>query len=245
MEFALYRYEFEVMEKKDSSASLFPDHHDNLTPRLAFERKSELLNELLLKDYQMLDTKQSENNSSTTGMAAEMCHKIYDIQKESECYYRMPPTELHRMLSSERYKRIYEKSIAKRNETTHEQRGEKSILTFENGSYNPIFHKYITAPQDGFAILQLGRLPSASSRLRLSQKNAEKNNEYNKPIHIIIDNRGTHQRVAIEVKAKALSTDAVAAMLANTLCKAFASYGLMVKVVPIRDDKYFWNIVSN
>lgn len=33
--------------------------------------------------------------------------------------------------------------------------------------------------------------------------------------------------------------------LARALSKAFARYGLVVKVVPIRDDKHFWSLVSD
>ena len=65
-------------------------------------------------------------------------------------------------------------------------------------------------------------------------------------LHIIIDNRGTYQRVAIEVKSSVFKkTDIVADSLARALSKAFARYGLLVKVVPIRDDKHFWSLVSD
>ena len=65
-------------------------------------------------------------------------------------------------------------------------------------------------------------------------------------LHIIIDNRGTYQRVAIEVKSSVFKkTDTVADSLARALSKAFARYGLVVKVVPIRDDKHFWSLVSD
>ena len=47
MEYALYRYEFEVIEKKDSSINLFPELSESFNPRQAFEKKSELLNYLI------------------------------------------------------------------------------------------------------------------------------------------------------------------------------------------------------
>lgn len=181
MQFALYRYEFEVMEKKDSSASLFPDKWDNLTPREAFERKSELLNELLLKDYQMPSSGLSE---------------------------------------------------------------EKSPLPFTNGRKKPLLHQYASAPKDGFAILELARCSNVIRHPRPFHADAVKEDDYNS-LHIIIDNRSLHQRVAIEVKPSVFTTDAAAAALARALCEAFARYGLMVKVVPIRDDKHFWKIVSD
>ena len=57
---------------------------------------------------------------------------------------------------------------------------------------------------------------------------------------------GTYQRVAIEVKSSVFKkTDTVADSLARALSKAFARYGLLVKVVPIRDDKHFWSLVSD
>lgn len=60
MEYALYRYEFEVIEKKDSSINLFPELSESFNPRQAFEKKSELLNYLLENDYQMLLAEQNQ-----------------------------------------------------------------------------------------------------------------------------------------------------------------------------------------
>ena len=196
MEFALYRYEFEVMEKKDSSATLFPDQWDNLTPRQAFEKKSELLNELLLKDYQML---LAEHN----------------------------------------------KRVAARSLVPIEPIGMKSVLPFTNSRKKLLYHKYTSAPKAGFAILELARLTSVSHRPQPFLANAVKEDDY-KSLHLIIDNRGTYQRVAIEMKSSVFKeTDTVAESLARALSKAFARYGLLVKVVPIRDDKHFWNVVND
>ena len=187
MEFALYRYEFEVMEKKDSSTILFPDQWDNLSPRQAFEKKSELLDALLEKDYQMLAVK-------------------------------------HHMLPQEPI------------ET-------KTLLSFFNKK-KPLYHQYVTEPKNSFAILQLARLSSVSRRPRPFQTKAEKEDDYRSQ-HIIIDNRGTHQHVAIEVKSSVFSTDTIATSLTNALCKMFARYGLGVKVVPMREDKHFWKVVGD
>lgn len=40
MEYALYRYEFEVIEKKDSSINLFPELSESFNPRQAFEKRA-------------------------------------------------------------------------------------------------------------------------------------------------------------------------------------------------------------
>lgn len=180
MEFALYRYEFEVKERKDSSANLFPDPWDNLSPRQAFEKKSELLDELLEKDHQQL-------------LAAPI--------------------------------------------------GTKAALPFAYKK-KPLHHKYTAAPKNGFAILELARLASVRHRPLPFQTDTVKEDDY-KSLHIIIDNRGTHQRVAIEEKASVYSPDTVAQSLVDALCKAFARYGLLVKVVPVRDDKHFWKTVND
>lgn len=196
MEFALYRYEFEVMEKKDSSASLFPNQWDNLTPREAFDRKSELLNELIEKDYQQLLAEQNKR------VAARSLPLLAPI-------------------------------------------GAKSVLPFTNSRKKPLFHKYSSAPKDGFAILELARLTSVSHRPQPFLTNAVKEDDY-KSLHIIIDNRGTYQRVAIEIKSSVFKeTDIVAESLARALSDAFERYGLLVKVVPIRDDKHFWKVVND
>lgn len=196
MEFALYRYEFEVMEKKDSSASMFPNQWDNLTPREAFEKKSELLDALLEKDYQMLLA------GKNMRVAARSLFPIEPI-------------------------------------------GTKSVLPFTNKKKQPLYHKYTTAPKSGFAILQLARLTSVSHRPQPFLENAVKEDDY-KSLHIIIDNRGINQRVAIEMKSSVFKeTDTVAESLARALSKAFTRYGLLVKVVPIRDDKHFWNVVND
>lgn len=196
MEFALYRYEFEVMEKKDSSTNLFPDQWDNLTPRMAFEKKSELLDELFTKDYQLLLAEQNKR------VAARSLPIIAPI-------------------------------------------GAKSALPFTNNRKKPLYHKYTSAPKDGFAILELARLTSVSHRPQPFLTNAVKEDDY-KSLHIIIDNRGTNQRVAIEMKSSVFKeTDTVAESLARALCEAFARYGLLVKVVPIRDDKHFWKVVND
>lgn len=186
MEFALYRYEFEVMDKKASS--LLSISEEKLTPRLAFEKKNELLNELLEKDYKTHITGQSKSAT--------------------------------------------------------EFREAKSPLLFINGNKKPLKHQYVTAPKEGFAIIELARLSSVSHRPHPFQTTAIKEDDY-KSLHIILDNRNTHQRVAIEVKPSAFSTDAVAASLSRALNEAFTRYGLEVKVVPLRDDKHFWNIVTN
>lgn len=196
MEFALYRYEFEVMEKKDSSTNLFPDQWDSLTPRMAFEKKSELLDELFTKDYQQLLDEQNKH------VAARSLPLIAPI-------------------------------------------GVKSVLPFTNNRKKPLYHKYTSAPKDGFAILELARLTSVSHRPQPFLTNAVKEDDY-KSLHIIIDNRGTNQRVAIEMKSSVFKeTDTVAESLARALCEAFARYGLLVKVVPIRDDKHFWKVVND
>lgn len=191
MEFALYRYEFEVMEKKDSSASLFPAHWDNLTPRQAFEKKSELLDALLEKDYKQFFIEQVQSNVA-------------------HCISQSP------------------------------------LLNFTNGKKQPLFHQHATAPTGGFAILQLAHLNSKTYHpIPFQEADAMKGNDY-QSLHIIIDNRGTHQHVAIEVKPSVFKkSKTVAASLARALCEAFARYGLMVKVVPMRDDKHFWKTVGN
>lgn len=221
MQFALYRYEFEVMEKKDSSASLFPNQWDNLTPREAFDRKSELLDELLEKDYKILDRER----------------KIFSIERDANNYAL--PNEP-----------IFGKGISpteptwKKRTSPTKNSVEKTPLQFTNGHKKPLFHQYVVAPKDGFTILELARHSNMSHHPHPFQANAVKEDDY-KSQHIILDNRGTHQRVAIEEKASVFSTDAVAASLARALCKAFARYGLKVKVVPIRDDKHFWKIVND
>lgn len=217
MEFALYRYEFEVMEKKDSSASLFPNQWDNLTPREAFDRKSELLDELLEKDYKMLDKEHKRFPKKRKG-----------FQTENGVHGYALPTDFS-----------LESCISPR-----EYIVEKTPLQFTNGHKKPLAHKYVLAPKDGFTILELARLTSVSHRPQPFLTNTVKE-DIHKSLHVIIDNRGIFQRIAIEVKPSALSTDAVAASLAKTLCEVFARYGLLVKVVPIRDDKYFWKIVND
>lgn len=221
MQFALYRYEFEVMEKKDSSASLFPDQRDSLTPREAFDRKSELLNELLRNDYKILDRVRKMSS-------IERDANNYALPNEPIFGKGVPPTE-HTWL---------------RRTSPTKNSVEKTPLLFTNGHKKPLFHQYVAAPKDGFTILELARHSNMSHHPQPFQANAVKEDDY-KSQYIIIDNRGTHQRVAIEKKASVFSTDAVAASLARALCEAFARYGLIVKVVPIRDDKHFWNIVND
>lgn len=195
MEYALYRYEFEVMEKKHSSSNLFPDQWDYLSPRQAF-KKSELLDELLEKDYQLLRTERNKR------IAAHSLHPISPI-------------------------------------------GMKTLLPFTNNKKKPLYHKYTSIPKNGFAILELARLTSVSHRPQPFLTNAVKEDDY-KSLHIIIDNRGTYQRVAIEMKTSVFKeTETVADSLARALSEAFARYGLLVKVVPIRDDKHFWKVVGD
>ena len=71
MEYALYRYEFEVIEKKDSSINLFPELSESFNPRQAFEKKSELLNYLLENDYQMLLAEQNQQVAEPNQQVAE------------------------------------------------------------------------------------------------------------------------------------------------------------------------------
>lgn len=71
MEYALYRYEFEVIEKKDSSINLFPELSESFNPRQAFEKKSELLNYLLENDYQMLLAEPNQQVAEPNQQAAE------------------------------------------------------------------------------------------------------------------------------------------------------------------------------
>ena len=73
MEYALYRYEFEVIEKKDSSINLFPELSESFNPRQAFEKKSELLNYLLENDYQMLLAEQNQQAAEPNQQVAERC----------------------------------------------------------------------------------------------------------------------------------------------------------------------------
>lgn len=221
MQFALYRYEFEVMEKKDSSASLFPNQWDNLTPREAFDRKSELLNELLEKDYKMLDRERKTSS-------IERSVNNYALPNEPIFGKGISPIE----------------HTWKKRTSPTKNSVEKTPLQFTNGHKKPLFHQYVAAPKDGFTILELARHSNMSHHPHPFQANAVKEDDY-KSQHIIIDNRGTHQRVAIEEKASVFSTDAVAASLTRALCEAFARYGLKVKVVPIRDDKHFWKIVND
>ena len=167
MEYALYRFEFEVIENMTSS--MFFTDGEFPTPRQAFERKGELLNELLEKDYKM--------------------------------------------------------QVAEQDIFSKEYSEEKSPLLFINGNKKPLKHQYVTAPKEGFAIIELARLSSVSHRPHPFQTTAIKEDDY-KSLHIILDNRNTHQRVAIEVKPSAFSTDAVAASLSRALNEAFARYGL-------------------
>lgn len=196
MEFALYRYEFEVIEKKDSSINLFPELSESFNPRQAFEKKSELLNYLLENDYQMLLTEQNQ-------------------QVAERCPFPVNPASV------------------------------KTELAFTSSRKKKLYHKYTSAPKDGFAILELARCRSISHRPQPFLDKAVIEDDY-ESLHIIIDNRGTYQRVAIEVKSSVFKkTDTVADSLARALSKAFARYGLVVKVVPIRDDKHFWSLVSD
>lgn len=201
MEYALYRYEFEVIEKKDSSINLFPELSESFNPRQAFEKKSELLNYLLENDYQMLLAEQNQQAAEPNQQVAERC--------------------------------------------PFDSASVKPTLTFTSSRKKKLYHKYTSAPKDGFAILELARCRSISHRPKPFLDKAVIEDDY-ESLHIIIDNRGTYQRVAIEVKSSVFKkTDTVADSLARALSKAFARYGLLVKVVPIRDDKHFWSLVSD
>lgn len=180
MKFSLYRYEFEVMEKKDFPASTSPGRRDELAPREAFERKGRLLDSLLERDCGLPATGHDAPSAGDGGAEAP--------------------------------------------------------LRFADGRKRPILHRYVTAPRDGVAILQLALCPTREEAA---------GEEACRPLHVIIDNRGTHQRVAIEVKPSVLSAGKVAGVLARALSGAFARYGLRVKVVPLRDDRHFWRVVAD
>lgn len=230
MQFALYRYEFEVMEKKVFSANLFPNLWNNLSPREAFERKSELLDELLEKDYQMPDPEGCFSDSEHNIAKSILSEGFFEDFAAEELSHQkgVPP------------KPIQEKRVP-----TPARSTVKPWLQFTNGHKTPLHHKQMIAPQKGFAILELARCSSKVRHPRPFLSDAVKEPDY-KSLHIIIDNRGTHQRVAIEVKPSVFKeTDAVADSLARALSMAFARYGLLVKVVPIRDDKHFWNVVGD
>lgn len=209
MEYALYRYEFEVIEKKDSSINLFPELSESFNPRQAFEKKSELLNYLLENDYQMLLAEQNQ-------------------QVAERCPFPVAPASAKTELAF-----------------PFDSASVKPTLTFTSSRKKKLYHQYTSAPKDGFAILELARCRSISHRPQPFLDKAVIEDDY-ESLHIIIDNRGTYQRVAIEVKTSVFKkTDTVADSLARALSEAFARYGLVVKVVPIRDDKHFWSLVSD
>lgn len=216
MEYALYRYEFEVIEKKDSSINLFPELSESFNPRQAFEKKSELLNYLLENDYQMLLAEPNQQVAEPNQQVAE--RSLFPVAPAS----------------------------AKTEQAfTFDWASLKPTLTFTSSRKKKLYHKYTSAPKDGFAILELARCRSISHRPKPFLDKAVIEDDY-ESLHIIIDNRGTYQRVAIEMKSSVFKkTDTVADSLARALSKAFARYGLVVKVVPIRDDKHFWSLVSD
>lgn len=223
MEYALYRYEFEVIEKKDSSINLFPELSESFNPRQAFEKKSELLNYLLENDYQMLLAEQNQQVAEHNQQAAEPNQQVAE-----RCPFPVNPASAKTELAF-----------------TFDSASVKPTLTFTSSRKKKLYHKYTSAPKDGFAILELARCRSISHRPKPFLDKAVIEDDY-ESLHIIIDNRGTYQRVAIEVKSSVFKkTDIVADSLARALSKAFARYGLLVKVVPIRDDKHFWSLVSD
>ena len=82
MEYALYRYEFEVIEKKDSSTNLFPELSERFNPRQAFEKKSELLNYLLENDYQMLLAEQNQQVAEPNQQVAEPNQQVAEPNQQ-------------------------------------------------------------------------------------------------------------------------------------------------------------------
>ena len=230
MEYALYRYEFEVIEKKDSSINLFPELSESFNPRQAFEKKSELLNYLLENDYQMLLAEQNQQVAEQNQQVAEQNQQAAEPNQQvaERCPFPVNPASAKTELAF-----------------TFDWASVKPTLTFTSSRKKKLYHKYTSAPKDGFAILELARCRSISHRPQPFLDKAVIEDDY-ESLHIIIDNRGTYQRVAIEVKSSVFKkTDIVADSLARALSKAFARYGLLVKVVPIRDDKHFWSLVSD
>ena len=195
MEYALYRYEFEVIEKKDSSINLFPELSESFNPRQAFEKKSELLNYLLENDYQMLLAEQNQQAAEPNQQVAERCpFPVNPASAKTELAFPFDSASV------------------------------KPTLTFTSSRKKKLYHKYTSAPKDGFAILELARCRSISHRPKPFLDKAVIEDDY-ESLHIIIDNRGTYQRVAIEVKSSVFKkTDTVADSLARALSKSFALY---------------------
>ena len=82
MEYALYRYESEVIEKKDPSITLFPELSESFNPRQAFEKKSELLNYLLENDYQMLLAEQNQQVAEPNQQVAEPNQQVAEPNQQ-------------------------------------------------------------------------------------------------------------------------------------------------------------------
>ena len=236
MEYALYRYEFEVIEKKDSSINLFPELSESFNPRQAFEKKSELLNYLLENDYQMLLAEQNQQVAEQNQQVAEQNQQVAE-----RCPFPVNPASVKTELAFPFDSASVKTELA----FPFDSASVKPTLTFTSSRKKKLYHKYTSAPKDGFAILELARCRSISHRPQPFLDKAVIEDDY-ESLHIIIDNRGTYQRVAIEVKSSVFKkTDIVADSLARALSEAFARYGLLVKVVPIRDDKHFWSLVSD
>ena len=160
MEYALYRYEFEVIEKKDSSINLFPELSESFNPRQAFEKKSELLNYLLENDYQMLLAEQNQQVAEQNQQVAERCpFPVNPASAKTELVFPFDSASV------------------------------KPTLTFTSSRKKKLYHKYTSAPKDGFAILELARCRSISHRPKPFLDKAVIEADY-ETLHNMIDNRG-------------------------------------------------------
>ena len=149
MEYALYRYEFEVIEKKDSSINLFPELSESFNPRQAFEKKSELLNYLLENDYQMLLAEQNQQVAEQNQQVAEQNQQAAEPNQQvaERCPFPVNPA-----------------SAKTEQAFTFDWASLKPTLTFTSSRKKKLYHKYTSAPKDGFAILELARCRSISHR---------------------------------------------------------------------------------
>lgn len=92
MQFALYRYMFEVMEPGEDSPTLpFSEEIVSLTPREAFAQKDALLDQLLLDDYKTLGSAEADALSAESSWPKSLLHFTGNRRKPLRHKYATRP----------------------------------------------------------------------------------------------------------------------------------------------------------
>ena len=136
--------------------------------------------------------------------------------------------DVFQMIIDEDYNGEKEKKI----KFTHKTTGDKEYT-----------HKHLMKPTDGIIVM---RIANKKKQKRINKDLEEVNEDNYTNCLVIIDNRPGIQRMAIEVKKSAFTSDTMLCnIIQHTLNKILANYSLYIDLMHIQDPKDFWTFIND